>query len=246
MRPRDPPIAAEARTRRGPGRRPRDAPGRNARFDRAGTEWLRAARSPAQRRSDAGRHPGITPELWPSCWSTPPDMPDRIVAPRCDGRRGHPIVLPWSIAGEVHALPAGMGINALVARHRDRLVELAGRRTRGRRRPRYAGGPAIAGKTTAIERDPLTDDLPCGCGFASLPWPRSGPGVGNRARAARRLEGRRSSSRARRAFPGTRRLCLPTALIAIDEEYAGDDALIRRLAARGDPPGQRRSRGLLT
>jgi molybdenum cofactor cytidylyltransferase len=42
-----------------------------------------------------------------------PDDPATLV-PISGGRRGHPILLPWSRAGEVHALPTGCGINSLV------------------------------------------------------------------------------------------------------------------------------------
>jgi molybdenum cofactor cytidylyltransferase len=38
------------------------------------------------------------------------------VAPTFAGRRGHPIVMPWRMARDVHALAADEGLNALVAR----------------------------------------------------------------------------------------------------------------------------------
>jgi molybdenum cofactor cytidylyltransferase len=38
------------------------------------------------------------------------------VAPTFDGRRGHPVAMPWSYVGEMATLGAGEGINALVAR----------------------------------------------------------------------------------------------------------------------------------
>ena len=41
----------------------------------------------------------------------------RIWAPRCRGRRGHPVLFSWSLAHEVAQLAAGEGLNALVARH---------------------------------------------------------------------------------------------------------------------------------
>lgn len=40
----------------------------------------------------------------------------RAVAPIFAGRRGHPVVMPWSTAREVGALGAGEGLNVLVAR----------------------------------------------------------------------------------------------------------------------------------
>lgn len=39
----------------------------------------------------------------------------RVLVPVSDGRRGHPVLFPWPLAAEVCRLPAGQGINALVA-----------------------------------------------------------------------------------------------------------------------------------
>jgi molybdenum cofactor cytidylyltransferase len=44
------------------------------------------------------------------------------VAPTFAGRRGHPIVMPWSTAHDVHSLPADEGLNALVARVQRREI----------------------------------------------------------------------------------------------------------------------------
>jgi molybdenum cofactor cytidylyltransferase len=52
------------------------------------------------------------------------ELPGRIVIPSHNGRRGHPIVLPWSIAIRILSLPAGVGVNALVAHHAGSVVEL--------------------------------------------------------------------------------------------------------------------------
>jgi molybdenum cofactor cytidylyltransferase len=41
---------------------------------------------------------------------------EKAVAPTCEGRRGHPIVLPWRIAREAPALASDEGLNVLVAR----------------------------------------------------------------------------------------------------------------------------------
>jgi molybdenum cofactor cytidylyltransferase len=40
----------------------------------------------------------------------------KAVAPIFEGRRGHPIVMPWRTTGDMHALAADEGLNALVAR----------------------------------------------------------------------------------------------------------------------------------
>ncbi len=45
---------------------------------------------------------------------------DEIVIPRFDGRRGHPISLPWSLASQVYSLSENEGINRLL---RDNPVE---------------------------------------------------------------------------------------------------------------------------
>ena len=43
------------------------------------------------------------------------ESPDRIVVPRHQGRRGHPLLLPWSMAKRIAHLPPGVGVNALLA-----------------------------------------------------------------------------------------------------------------------------------
>ena len=40
--------------------------------------------------------------------------PSRIVVPERDGRRGHPLALPWREALAITALPPGVGVNALL------------------------------------------------------------------------------------------------------------------------------------
>jgi molybdenum cofactor cytidylyltransferase len=51
------------------------------------------------------------------------ERPGRIIVPCHQGRRGHPVLLPWSLAGEVAALGVGEGVNAILARHD--VVEIA-------------------------------------------------------------------------------------------------------------------------
>ena len=46
----------------------------------------------------------------------------QILVPTLVGRRGHPVLFPWPIAGEVEQLGPGEGINALTARHGCREV----------------------------------------------------------------------------------------------------------------------------
>jgi molybdenum cofactor cytidylyltransferase len=47
-----------------------------------------------------------------------PQQPSpRILAPAHGGRRGHPVLFPWSMASEVHGLSADEGVNQLLKRH---------------------------------------------------------------------------------------------------------------------------------
>lgn len=48
------------------------------------------------------------------------------LVPVSGGRRGHPILLPWGRAGEVHALPPGRGIDSIVQAGEILEVEVEG------------------------------------------------------------------------------------------------------------------------
>jgi len=48
---------------------------------------------------------------------------DAIVVPRHARRRGHPVLFPWPLAGEVSRLADDEGVNALLQRHRVREIE---------------------------------------------------------------------------------------------------------------------------
>jgi molybdenum cofactor cytidylyltransferase len=50
------------------------------------------------------------------------DQPGRIIVPCHEGRRGHPVFLPWSLAREIPHLPPGVGVNALLAAHPEAIV----------------------------------------------------------------------------------------------------------------------------
>ncbi|WP_165250845.1 NTP transferase domain-containing protein [Paludisphaera soli] len=52
------------------------------------------------------------------------ESPGRIVAPTFEGRRGHPIVLPWQLAEAVADLPPDVGVNALIAEHAWKVFEV--------------------------------------------------------------------------------------------------------------------------
>ena len=71
-----------------------------------------------------GDSPGITAALVKRVLEQALVNPSRIVVPTHAGQRGHPIALPWARAREVRDLPAGVGINALVAARPELVVEL--------------------------------------------------------------------------------------------------------------------------
>ena len=71
-----------------------------------------------------GDSPGISAELVARIVARAAAEPDAIVIPQSQGRRGHPIALPWSLAAEIRGLPGDVGINALVARHAARVLTL--------------------------------------------------------------------------------------------------------------------------
>jgi molybdenum cofactor cytidylyltransferase len=68
--------------------------------------------------------PGLRSDVVARVVRAAANSPASIIIPCCGGRRGHPIVLPWSIAREVESLSDGMGVNALVARHAHEVLEL--------------------------------------------------------------------------------------------------------------------------
>jgi CTP:molybdopterin cytidylyltransferase MocA/molybdopterin converting factor small subunit len=71
-----------------------------------------------------GDAPGITPRVVALLIEQSARQPEKIVVPRCGARRGHPLVLPWNLAADVASLPAGQGLNALVARNQGLVEEI--------------------------------------------------------------------------------------------------------------------------
>jgi molybdenum cofactor cytidylyltransferase len=71
-----------------------------------------------------GDNPGLSSHLVSRVVEAAARLPGSIVVPCCDGSRGHPVVLPWSVALELRSLPPGTGVNALVARRPHAVVEL--------------------------------------------------------------------------------------------------------------------------
>jgi len=71
-----------------------------------------------------GDNPGLTAEIVRQILGQWANRPGSIVIPRAAGRHSHPIVLPWDLAKQIASLPSHEGINALVAKHADRIVEI--------------------------------------------------------------------------------------------------------------------------
>jgi molybdenum cofactor cytidylyltransferase len=173
-----------------------------------------------------GDSPGITAGVVAQLLDEAERRPDCIVLPRCNDRRAHPVILPWSIAGEVALLPAGLGVNELVKRHASRLVELT-----------------VAQVDLVTDLD-TPDDLRRWQDREDATSPPISPAPVMKLRVrlfalAKERAGRAevdlelaNSSRvsdlraALAARLPTLAPLLPMALIAIDEEYAADDAII--------------------
>lgn len=61
--------------------------------------------------------PELSPAVARQLISAAAQHPGRIVVPVHDGRRGHPVLFPWTLAAEVATLAAHEGVSALVSRH---------------------------------------------------------------------------------------------------------------------------------
>lgn len=70
-------------------------------------------------------HPLLAPSTLRQLVHAWRESPTQIVLPSFGGRRGHPTLLPWSLAADVQALPADVGINHLVRQHPERVSEVA-------------------------------------------------------------------------------------------------------------------------
>jgi molybdenum cofactor cytidylyltransferase len=126
---------------------PRDAPGAGILIeeaDRAGAVVVIAAVRPTDMRASfelglarveascspsavmlaPADSPGITPTLVAQLARQAGAMPHAILIPTYRGKRGHPIVLPWTLALKCRKLPEGVGLNALVALHASEVVEV--------------------------------------------------------------------------------------------------------------------------
>ncbi|AGA27577.1 nucleotidyltransferase family protein [Singulisphaera acidiphila] len=68
--------------------------------------------------------PGITAALVSQLVNRAEAIPEAILTPTFQGRRGHPIVLPWAMALKSRELPQSAGLNSLVALHASEVVEV--------------------------------------------------------------------------------------------------------------------------
>lgn len=99
-------------------------PDMRASVERA-VEWLeRSEFRPTTVLLTPADSPGLSSSLVAQVIARARDKPGAIVVPVVDGKRGHPIALPWSIVLGVRKLPAGVGVNALVSLNAGRIVEL--------------------------------------------------------------------------------------------------------------------------
>lgn len=71
-----------------------------------------------------GDSPGLGPELVGRVVARFRSDPTRIVVPVYEGKRGHPLALPWDLALTIADLAEGVGVNVLLERHADRVVRL--------------------------------------------------------------------------------------------------------------------------
>jgi molybdenum cofactor cytidylyltransferase len=185
-----------------------------------------------------GDIPGITPDLVARLRDAALGRPGCIVAPEYEGRRGHPLVLPWSMAIEIRTLPAGEGVNALVARYKDRLIEvpvlipdalidLDTPEDLHHWRLRRAGGDSVeeASASKPLDRSPrLADTMKMRVRLFAMAKDRVGqPEICIELSSAATVADLRAALRAHSPELGP---LWSGALIAVDEEYASDDVPI--------------------
>jgi molybdenum cofactor cytidylyltransferase len=89
-----------------------------------GLEWLARDDPPQAILLTPGDSPGIAPEIVRMVLRGWADSPQSLVVPTTGGQNIHPIVLTWDVAKMVSTLPRHLGINALVARFSERVIEL--------------------------------------------------------------------------------------------------------------------------
>lgn len=68
--------------------------------------------------------PGLTAESVARVIEAAAAEPDRVIIPTANGRRGHPVAIPWGLALSIRGLPSGVGVNALVGLQNGAVVEI--------------------------------------------------------------------------------------------------------------------------
>ncbi len=182
--------------------------------------------------------PGISADLVARLVETALGRPGSIVVPFHEGRRGHPLVLPWNLAEQIPALPAGAGVNALVARSANSIVAL------------NSANPDVLvdldtpedwdkWRCRSLDNDPMNQDAGSNS-FDRSPLPTTKMQVRVRLFAIAKERAGRAEILIELLAPATiadlrTALCAhfielaplwSSALIAIDEEYADDEATI--------------------
>ena len=66
--------------------------------------------------------PGLSPHIIQRLISESTAQPGAILIPTLDGRRGHPVILPWPYAAKVAELPSNQGLNVLIDASSAKLV----------------------------------------------------------------------------------------------------------------------------
>jgi molybdenum cofactor cytidylyltransferase len=87
-----------------------------------GLEDLARGTEPSALLLTPGDLPGLDPGLVAGVIDASDRAPGRIIVPWHEGRRGHPVLIPWSLAKQIPRLPPGVGVNALLADHPDKIV----------------------------------------------------------------------------------------------------------------------------
>jgi molybdenum cofactor cytidylyltransferase len=72
-----------------------------------------------------GDLPGLSADAVRQVVSAARMEPSRIIVPTVQGRRGHPIALPWTLAITLRDLPPDVGANALLDRHSGQVQSVA-------------------------------------------------------------------------------------------------------------------------
>jgi molybdenum cofactor cytidylyltransferase len=86
-----------------------------------GLEFLDRGSVPSAVLLAPGDSPGLHRSIVARVIRYATESPERIVVPRHGGRSGHPILLPWELAKAIPSLPAGVGVNAMLAAHPERV-----------------------------------------------------------------------------------------------------------------------------